>query len=156
MSSLSITERNAQICDEFYLQGISSGALAKRHGLAVSTIGKILRAGKVEGMTRTHSRRQSPDVRCRENWKTLSSVHHRLGVLVNRYMTSEGLNNTHFGSLVGMSRFAVGMLQQGASDISLVTFLKICEVIEVPPAEIMTLGTFRNALQEFANATPSA
>lgn len=155
MSSLTITERNAQICDEFYRLGQSSGSLAKKHGLAVSTIGKIIRAGKVDGMTRAHTRRQSPDVRCRENWKTLSSVHHRLGVLVNRYMTSEGLNNTAFASLVGMSRFSVGMLQQGAADISLVTFLKICEVIEVPPAEIMTLGTFRNALQEFANAATS-
>lgn len=122
---------NEAMLDLFFDEGWSKQRIADdpRYNRSPHTLTALIREAKLKG--RVRRKKSTHDPRRRENWKSLSPAHIKVGVLVNRHMAVRDINPTQFGLLVGLTRNQVAMMGSGAYDLKLTALVRVCLVLDI-------------------------
>ena len=126
-------QRNLEIIEAYYEEGLSYTTLTNKYGLSLSAISQLIKKDKIQNGPR--ERKAVPvDPRRLDERQPLSFLHASIGIHVSRFISQKSISPTQFG-LLGenkMSRVVVREITMGVHDLTLSQVKHLADVIGVP------------------------
>ena len=130
-------QRNAQIADDHYDQGLSYEECSAKYGLSTSSIRNICKSPENEGRERAPRAR---DARITKGADPLSMIHKRIGLSLVSWRNQRGTNFTETlaAGELNMSRDRYGKLEKGLLDYTVSDILTIASLVGETPQALVT------------------
>jgi len=114
------------LSDHFGPNRLSYTDLHKKYGWSRTALERLIRQAKQEGREYSVDKVKKVDKRSIEARKPLSGIHVHIGYLVLRHRSEKGQNRQAYGREHGYSSAAIGKIEAGAYDLTLVQMLRFC------------------------------